>query len=109
MLAFASTFTISRAPRLQGETGCPIDLQIAWRGKRGDRDTWALMSGPEVWDIEAATWVDEPSPSGRDEAFLRRTRFTSLADAFAEAFAQRDLATELGWNEYWGRHAPPGR
>lgn len=100
-LAFATTFTIATRPRLIGEAGCPIDIQVARRGMRDGRYSWAVVSLTDVWDIEAQDWVDEPMPSSRSEDFLRRTRFLSLDEAFATALAQRDLATELGNNDYY--------
>lgn len=99
-LAYATRFTIATRPRLKGEAGCPIDIQIALRGKRDGQDSWAVVSVGEVWDIEAHCWVWEPHPSSRDEDFLRRTRFLSLDEAFSVAFAQRDRATALGNDAY---------
>jgi hypothetical protein len=100
MLACATTFTIATRPRLKGETGCPIDIQITRRAKRAGQDSWAVVSVDDVWDIEAQCWVGEPQPSSRDEDFLRRTRFLSLYEAFATALAQRDRASELGNKAY---------
>jgi len=56
------------------------------------------MSGPDLWAVryrgdvlnKQGEWEWEPMPSGRDDAFLGRTRFATADEAIAAAIRARE-------------------
>lgn len=48
------------------------NYKISLRNK--EKDLWCIFDGGTVWDFELNAFVFEPSPSNRNEDFIKDTR-----------------------------------
>ena len=73
-LALATEFTLQRSDSLTG-----LDqITLQWRGP----DSWAICCNRNCL-TRGRTWVWEPQPSSRTDAFIKKTRFATKEEAHA--------------------------
>lgn len=78
------TFQITRHATVTIEESMGVDPPTDWANGRPVR-RWAVRCDGGVWTRRRDGFEYEPLPSSRDAAFIRRARWDTLEEAFAEA------------------------